>query len=746
MATIKDVARVAEVSVATVSNFLNKTKPVSRRASARIERAIEQLQYTQNLAARSLKTNVYSSVGVILPNLTDSYYLQIFQGIETAVNNAGLSINLAFSHDIPELEEQAAKQMLQKQISGLILVTCRPDMKKFYQDSFSGQNRPLVLIDRRINDLHTDMISFNCKDAIHAVTTELLNMGYRNLCLIAGPENLSCEQDCKNGFLRGCKDANATPSTVMHIDMNKESAFRRTIKLLKNERPDGIITTSELMTTGIVEAMQVLGRSKDEIPVITLGEEHWNRHTHSFADFSVERPAIQMGAKAAEVIIEKISAEAPFNSKEICLSATTEDVRLGLRGHLQPAAQTVSAKQNGTLRILMLDIPATHTICRMLKNFEDQTGIRTEVDLKPHSELYRSITQQHNNKTYDVYMYDLPWLPLLAKDGILKDLSQEMTCIDQNAFLPGSLEDFGKFGDGHYGIPLMYAPQVLYYRKSLFADPVLREKFEKLHGAKLCPPRTFTEYLTLAEFFTKETDGKTYGISVPAAYPECLAPELYMRLKAYDSEVIDADGNVVINTPNAQKAYLNLMECIQNAKPNYRKANDISVVEDFLCGETAMVISYPGFLMAVTDIRKNNLIGAIGCTHIPGKRPLLGGWSLGISSVTDEPENAFAFLKWACTDQMSNYFSMLGSYSAVTSTYTNDELIQLYPWRPLYREAYPYASQMIPSVCNDGTVVSTNRVDEIVCKWLYKMFTGKRKIEKILEGTQHELETLLKTK
>ncbi len=746
MATIKDVARIAEVSVATVSNYLNKTKPVSKKASARIEKAIEQLQYTQNLAARSLKTNVYGSVGVILPNLTDSYYLQIFQGIETAVNNAGLSVNLAFSHDIPELEEQAAHQMLQKQVSGLILVTCCPDKGTYYRENFTKRNRHLILIDRRIHDLQTDMIRFNGEEAVYTVTDQLLNMGYRNLSLMAGPENFSCEQACKNGFLRALKNRDAGSETVMHLDLNKESAFRKTTKLLKKDLPECIIATSELTATGIIEALHVLGRSKEEIPVITLGEEHWNRHTHTFSSFSVERPAIQIGAKAAEAIIQKVRAEQPQESVEICLNCTSEDLRADLQEHLQPKKRVCVERKTKPLRILMLDIPATHTICRMLKNFEDQTGIHAEVKLVPHSVLYQSIKEHHDSGAYDVYMYDLPWLPLLAKDGILKELSREMHGISRGAFLPGSLEDFGKYGQGYYGIPLMYAPQVLYYRKSLFHDTVLKEKYEKLNGATFCPPRTFTEYYNLASFFTEETDAIPYGISVSAAYPECLAPELYMRLKAYGSEVIDRDGNVVINNQNARKAYTNLLQCVQKAKPNYKKSNDVSVVEDFLRGETAMLISYPGFLTEVTDLRKNNLIGSIGCTHIPGRRPLLGGWSLGISSVTDTPEDAFAFLQWACTDQMSNYFSMLGTYSAVTSTYANDELIQLYPWRPLYREVYPYATQMIPSICNDGTVVSTNQVDEVVCKWLYKMFPGKRKIETILEGTQRDLEALLKVK
>ena len=95
MATIKDVAKLAGVSVATVSNYLNATKPVSREASSRIAQAIEQLHYTPNLSARSLKSRVYTRVGVILPNLNDSYYVQIFQGIEKSFSGSNY-FSLAF--------------------------------------------------------------------------------------------------------------------------------------------------------------------------------------------------------------------------------------------------------------------------------------------------------------------------------------------------------------------------------------------------------------------------------------------------------------------------------------------------------------------------------------------------------------------------------------------------------------------------------------------------------------------------
>ena len=744
MKTIKDVAQRAGVSIATVSNYLNKTKPVSRQTSAKIAKAIEELHYAQNMAARSLKTNSYRSIGVILPNLTDSYYLQIFQGIETAAAGAGMQVNLAFSYDIPEVESTVAQQMLQKQVCGLILVTCQPRKWKTYYESFIKNNRPLVLIDRKINSLDTNMIRFDSSNVIGAITRELLDMGYCNLALMAGSEHLSCEKDCAGSFLRTYSNRTEGTATVVHMDMTKESAFRKTTKLLQQTQPDGIITTSELAAVGIVEALHVMGCSTEDIPVITLGEEHWNKYTHTFASFSVPRPAIRMGACAAELMLQKLQAPQIQESEQIILTCNTADILEQLHQNLQPKQEESRPVQNKKLRILMLDVPATHAICRLLKNFENQTGIRAEVDLKPHNDLYQSIIDSHKSGNgYDVYMYDLPWLPLLAADGTLKNISAELTKLDQSSFLPGSLEDFGKFGDGFYGIPLMYAPQMLYYRKDLFQDQTLCERYEKEYGSALRPPKTFTEYNTVARFFTEQTDAIPYGISVPAAYAECLAPELYMRLRAYESEVIDESGNVVIQNPNALKAYVNLMRSVRYAKPNYRKANDVTAVDDFLRGETAMLISYPGFLTEVSDLRKNNLIGSIGCSHIPGKSPLLGGWSLGISNQSQIPAEAFAFLQWACTEQMSNYFSMLGGYSAVTSTYTNDELVQLYPWRPLYQEVYPNAKPMLPSLSAGNKVISPNDVDNIVCKWLYTMLGGNDDIESILEGTREELEKLL---
>ena len=233
MSTIKDVAEMAGVSPATVSNYLNHTRPVSKDASHRIQKAIDSLSYTQNMNARNLKTKVNTDIGVILPSLNDSYYVQIFQGIKSFFQNTGYHIDLSFSENIPEAEMKIVRSLLKKQICGLILIPCQPDKWKFYYDNVISKGIPLVLIDRNIYSLDTNFVSFDNRVLLRDMTETLLKQNYKNVCLISGPAIFDCESES----VRGVRDAYAKLSFVpnenlfIETDMSKEDAFRKTLKL-----------------------------------------------------------------------------------------------------------------------------------------------------------------------------------------------------------------------------------------------------------------------------------------------------------------------------------------------------------------------------------------------------------------------------------------------------------------------------------------------------------------------------------
>lgn len=291
----------------------------------------------------------------------------------------------------------------------------------------------------------------------------------------------------------------------------------------------------------------------------------------------------------------------------------------------------------------------------------------------------------------------------------------------------------------------MYAPQIFYYRKDLFEDHSLMTKYERENNISLRPPVTLKEFNTIADFFTNKTNAIHYGTSIPTAYSECLTPEIYMRLRAYGGNLFDSSGHVCLDSDQSLKAYINFMKSIKCAKPDYRTATDTSVVQDFLSGETAMLISYPSFLTDVTDLRKNSIIGSIGYSLIPGRAPLLGGWSLGISSRSPHKESAFEFLKWTCDEQISNYSTLLGGQSAISSTYTNDELAELYPWLPLYQSIYKYTKPTVPPKLSNNVVIPQHEIDEVVCRWISKLLDYELEIQEAIMETHRELEFLVHT-
>lgn len=750
MSTIKDVAEMAGVSPATVSNYLNHTRPVSKDASHRIQKAIDSLSYTQNMNARNLKTKVNTDIGVILPSLNDSYYVQIFQGIKSFFQNTGYHIDLSFSENIPEAEMKIVRSLLKKQICGLILIPCQPDKWKFYYDNVISKGIPLVLIDRNIYSLDTNFVSFDNRVLLRDMTETLLKQNYKNVCLISGPAIFDCESES----VRGVRDAYAKLSFVpnenlfIETDMSKEDAFRKTLKLLKNENPDAIVTTSESLAAGIIEGITILGYTSDDIPVFTLGEEHWNLHTHSFSSASAVRPALKLGQTAARLLIDQLRSPLTKETERIILSGR----KLSKLNPLIPLKSTLKKKARGKkdvckqkLNILLLDTPQVHYTLRLLRNFEIRTGINTAVTLLPHHLLYDTILKTHyikDEEPFDVIMYDIPWMPFLASEHILSDISDNMRSIDTTIFLPDCLKYYSIFNGRFYGIPFMYAPQVLFYRKDLFETPSLRADYEKKNKISLRPPVTLKEYNTIADFFTNKTTAINYGISVPTAYSECLTPEIYMRLRAFGGTVFNSSGQVCIDSDQSLKAYINFLRSIKYAKPDYRTTTDNSAVEDFLSGETAMLISYPSFLKDVNDLRKNSLIGSIGYRLIPGRAPLLGGWSLGISSQSTQKHAAFEFLNWTCDGQINNYSTLLGSLPATNNTYLNDELTELYPWLPLYHNIYKYTKPTFPPKLANNKVIPQYEIDEIVCKWIYKLLDSELEVQDALSHTHLELQSL----
>lgn len=732
MPNMKDVAKKAGVSLATVSNYINKTKTVSDERGDRIADAIEQLQYVPNQIARVLKSKRNKSIGVILPNIQDNYYAQIFQEIERLSREKSYGIMLGITHDLAELEQNQFNNFLQLKVAGFFFVTAQPFNTSFFKNNLIDNGIPFIHIDRKISLPNLNYFGFDNQKTLYIITDLLIKDGKKEITLITGPEIFSCEEDAVRGYRQAHEDNSVMVNNgrIIQTPLNKEAAFRICILHFKGMPPEVIISTSELVTIGINEALSVLGY--EDFKVITLGYNKWNQFNNN-KFISTTRKSFLLGNEASKALFSQIEEPEGFEAKSFVFEDELS---------LNKIPRYIKKNLGHAIRVMMLDTLQVELLQGIISNFSNSTGIDIQIQAVKHQHLLDQIYQKQHE--FDIIMYDIPWLYPLAKEGILADITDKIEDADfnQSVYLNNCLNFFGRYENRYYGLPFMCAPQIMYYRKDLFEDRAIVQDVKKLFNIRLRPPRTWAEFNKIAGYFTRsqnENSPTLYGTAVPAAYKECLMPEFYLRLRAYGGEIFDHNMKVVFNSPKTVKAYTDLIHLLSKSAPDNLQYNDMTVVDEFLKGNIAMLVTYPPFISNISDLQKNCLTGRVGYAHVPMKCPILGGWGLGIIKESQNNEDAFRFINWACGEEMANYFTILFGQSVIEKTFQNSELISLYPWLPFYKSVYANSKPLTIPFKPDKEIISYKETDEIISKGLYNIIQNHASIKNTIDETHCQL-------
>jgi len=752
MATMKDVAKLAKVSVATVSNYLNNTKPVKPETRARIEEAIEKLNFMPNASARNLKVKSSNEIAVILPNLNDAYYIDIFKGIEKVFQSSNYFVNVAFSDEIPDKEILLINNFLKKNVSGAIIITCQPENADFFNQSFIQRNIPLVIIDRQIKDLETNFICFDNFSTIKKIVESLIQNNYKCIGLIVGPKEYYCESECINGYKSALLQHNLEidDELILHTNLSKEDAFRVGISMIQSREPDVIVTSSESIAKGIIEAAY-LRRIKvpEDMLIITLNQEYWNKQGRYPGVIGTARPAIDMGEQASILLRKNINSPVLFEKQKIVMKDKILSDDFDFSNKFRVNYSTV--KKKSEISVLMLECTLANAIKNLLPYFIDQTGIDVKIrTLHQQYLLDKIISDFENDNPSDVYMFDIPWLPYIASNGYMADISEFINSpeFNKDIYLPGCLKYFSEFEGKYYGVPFIYAPQLLYYRKDLFNNKKLGEEFEKRYKTKLRPPRTWLEFNAVAEFFTRAYNPDSpveYGTSVATAYFELLAPELLIRLWAYGGEIFNKENKVVIASQKNIKAFTNFFNTLNFVNPDFLNYNIEKTVYDFYTGKTAMLISYASYISVINNRFKSKIVGKIGYETIPGKSPVLGGWSLGVSPHSKKTEEALTFINWACGKDICVYCTILEGQSPIVDLYKNDDLQKLYPWLTLLLDIYDSCNVRVGPYKQGGKVIPQDRIEYLMCRPIYQAIEKRLTLEAALETAQKDLKELFES-
>lgn len=252
--TIKDVAKMADVSISTVSRVINDSKPVSPEARRRVLHAIEVLDYKPNEVARSLVTKKSNLIGVIVDDIGSPYVSQILRGVEEVGRMYKYDILLSSSYGDPEVELKFAKLFSQKQVEGIIVISNKLNQKLMYK--LEETKIPYINMNKFYNLDENLTVRIDYKKASYEMVKHLQELGHKNISCIAMKKDIDRTEEKYKvlGYEKAMEEASLETKEVYTMGITEKAV---------NEVEEEILTSVKNGTTAFF-------CSQDELAIYTI--------------------------------------------------------------------------------------------------------------------------------------------------------------------------------------------------------------------------------------------------------------------------------------------------------------------------------------------------------------------------------------------------------------------------------------------------------------------------------------------
>ncbi|MBH0118933.1 LacI family transcriptional regulator [Rhodococcus sp. HM1] len=270
--TLKEIAERAGVHVSTASRVLRQPEPVDgwSESALRVREVAAELGYRPNLWAASLRTRKTTTLGVVMPRLTDGVVATTYQGIEEAATKAGYSVLLSSPPDDLEAQRRAITLLVGRQVDGLLLSSLHIPGRPFVESLGLGQ-LPILTVTRHADAGLPFVVGDDYRGGALAAR-HLLDRGYTDLAIIAGPDHASTARDRRDGFLDTLREASVEVSAdrIVPSSFDVSGGVEAGRALLdRTDRPRAIFAVSDTIAIGILGVARDLGLSiPDDLAVV----------------------------------------------------------------------------------------------------------------------------------------------------------------------------------------------------------------------------------------------------------------------------------------------------------------------------------------------------------------------------------------------------------------------------------------------------------------------------------------------
>ena len=318
--TMRDVARLAGVSVATVSSVINASAVVSPKRTQKVRDAMAALDYHPDQVARSLKVGRTEVIGMMIPDITNSFYPEVIRGVEDAAREAGYSVMLCNTNEDPEQEQRHLSTLLSRRVDG-ILIAC--SAKSTAYDRLTRNRTPIVFFDRIPLGLHCSAVGTDNIDAGYQAALRLIELGHQRIAMITGDLTLSPHRDRLEGFRRAMQEHHLAirKEYLRGGDFQIASGHRAGQELLSlDQPPTAIVSSNNKMLLGLMRALGELGvPCPGRVSVIGFDDYAWTEHFTPRLTIIAQR-TYEMGRRAMEMLLGRIQGE-PLLGEPVLLKA-----------------------------------------------------------------------------------------------------------------------------------------------------------------------------------------------------------------------------------------------------------------------------------------------------------------------------------------------------------------------------------------------------------------------------------------
>ena len=306
MATIKDVAREAGVSVATVSRVFNGSGPVSEAARLTVREVAARLCYSPHGVAKSLITSKTSTIGVLLPDLYGEFFSEFIRGCDEASQRNGYHVLVSSSHD-GKNEIEAALLAMRGRVDGLIVMSPHLDTPSLVANVPS--TLPIVLLNTAIPGVGYDGITIENRRGAHAMVSHLLSLGHRSIAMITGARGNYDAAERLRGYRKAMREAGITVPNEWELpgDFSEGAGYRAIGTLLAlTPRPTAVFAANDSMAIGAMSALREAGlRVPDDMAVGGFDDIPLARYM-SPPLTSVHVAIAELGTRAVQTVLHAV--------------------------------------------------------------------------------------------------------------------------------------------------------------------------------------------------------------------------------------------------------------------------------------------------------------------------------------------------------------------------------------------------------------------------------------------------------